>query len=157
VKSEEKTLRKLRDFHGLSEEMEALMQNYFDESGRYVPHSGRGFLPPMDCFETETEIGCLIELAGVAPQDLEVNLEGCRLMISGVRKEIPGFARRRYYKMELDFGFFERTFTIPEPVDPDSLRIENLGGFYLIRIKKKKPGLQPDDIFFDPASPDPRR
>lgn len=147
----------MKDFQSLSQEMEVLLQNFFNNKANSAFSSGRGFLPPMDCFETETEIVCLVELAGVAPQDLRVNLDGCKLLLAGVRRELPGFDRRRYYKMELDFGFFERTFVIPEPVEADSLRVENLGGFYLVCMKKTKPGLRPGDSYFVPDSPDPRR
>ena len=147
----------LKDFQALSEEMEGLMQDFFGEGRPIAVYPGHGFLPSIDCFETDKEIICLIELAGVAPQDLEINLNGHKLAISGVRNEIPGFDRRHYNKMELDFGFFERSVTLPEPVEADSLRIENLGGLYLIRLKKTYPGLEPKEVDMDMTDPDPRR
>lgn len=147
----------LKDFQALSEEMEGLMQDFFGEGRPIAAYPGHGFLPSIDCFETDKEIVCLIELAGVAPQDLEINLDGLKLAISGVRNEIPGFDRRRYHKMELDFGFFERSVTLPESVEADSLRIENLGGIYLIRLKKTHPGLEPKEVDMDMTDPDPRR
>ena len=154
---EDDSKQMLKDFQALSEEMEILMQDFFDGNHSFSIASGRGFLPSMDCFETETEFACLLELAGVAPQDLSVELDGSMLVVSGFRREIPGFDRRRYHKMELDFGFFERTISIPEPITADTLRIENVGGFYLIRLKKKFPGLKNELSQFDPADPDTRR
>lgn len=157
METEEVRRRLLKDFQSLSEEMELLMNNFFDEKRRIMIAQGRGFVPPMDVFETEKEILCLVELAGVAPPELNVRLEAGALYVSGLRREIPGFERRHYHKMELDFGTFERTLTLPEPVEGDSLKIEDLGGFHLIRLRKKFPGLRPGAGEFDPADTDPRR
>ncbi|MBU1653066.1 Hsp20/alpha crystallin family protein [bacterium] len=154
---EDKAFKTLRDFHNLSEEIELVLEDYFSDHDRPIYSASKGFLPPLDCFETENEIICMVELAGVAPQDLKVTQRKHVLTISGERRELPSFEKRRYHKMELDFGAFERHITIPESVIPDKMSIENLGGFYLIRLKKVKPGLKPFPNEHDPASPDPRR
>jgi len=149
--------RLLKDFQSLSEEMEILMSNFFSDKHHAAPHIGHGFLPPLDFFETETELVCLMDLVGVAPQDLTVKIEGTALVLNGIRRELPGFQRRHYHKMELEFGVFERMLILPEPVDANSLRIENLGGFYLIRLRKLHPGLKPATGVIDSADLDPRR
>lgn len=140
--SEEARQRLLKDFQKLSEEMETLMQGYFCDKLHAAPSLGRGFSPPMDVFETESEIVCLLDLVGVEPQDVQVHLDAGMLRISGIRKEISGFERRHYHKMELDFGAFERTLTIPEPVETKSLHGEILGGFYVVRLRKVYSGLK---------------
>jgi len=154
---EEKAFKTLRDFRNLSEEIELVLEDYFSDHERPIYASSKGFLPPLDCFETEKEIICVVALAGVAPQDLKVTLRKHVLTVAGERRELPSFEKRRYHKMELDFGDFERHITIPEPVIPDKISIENLGGFYLIRLKKVKAGLKPFPNDLDPANPDPRR
>jgi HSP20 family protein len=154
MSSEESRQRLLKDFQNLSEEMESLMQGFFSEKQRAAPSPGRGFSPPMDVFETEDEIICLLDLVGVSKQDLQVRVDAGTLRLSGVRKELPGFERRHYHKMELDFGAFERSLTIPEPVEVKSLRLETLGGFYLVRLRKVfsglKPAAQPEIADVDP-------
>jgi len=157
INNEDTRQRLLKDFQSLSEEMDILMRNFFSDKRRAAPHIGHGFLPPLDFFETETELVCLMDLVGVAPQDLTVKIEGTALVINGIRRELPGFQRRHYHKMELEFGVFERMLILPEPVDTDSLRIENLGGFYLLRLRKLHPGLRPAAGVIDSADLDPRR
>ena len=157
VNHEDTRQRLLKDFQSLSEEMEVLMRNFFSDKRRPAAHIGHGFLPPLDFFETESELVCLMDLVGVAPQDLTVKIEGTALVINGIRRELPGFQRRHYHKMELEFGVFERMLILPEPVDADSLRIENLGGFYLLRLRKLHPGLRPTAGVIDSADLDPRR
>ena len=157
INQEDTRQRLLKDFQSLSEEMEILMHNFFSDKRRPAPHIGHGFLPPLDFFETETELVCLMDLVGVAPQDLTVKVDGTVLLINGIRRELPGFQRRHYHKMELEFGVFERMLILPEPVDAESLRIENLGGFYLIRLRKMHPGLRPAAGVIDSADLDPRR
>jgi HSP20 family protein len=141
--SEEARQRLLKDFQNISEEMENLMQGFFSDKMRAAPSPGRGFSPPMDVFETEDEIICLLDLVGVGLQDLEVHIEAGTLRINGVRRELPGFERRHYHKMELDFGAFGRSLTIPEPVEAQSLKIETLRGYYLVRLRKVFSGLKP--------------
>ncbi len=147
----------LKDFQNLSEEMEALMHNFFSDKRRFAPSPGHGFSPAMDVFETESEIVCLLDLVGVAPQDLNVRIEAGTLIISGVRREIPGFERRHYHKMELDFGAFERLLLLPEPIVVNSLRVENMGGFYLLRMRKIFAGLKPSASSAEAIEFDPRR
>jgi HSP20 family protein len=156
MSSEEARQRLLKDFQNLSEEMETLMQGFFSEKQRLAPSPGHGFSPPMDVFETEDEIICLLDLVGVSQTDLQVHVEAGTLRISGLRGELPGFERRHYHKMELDFGAFERTMTIPEPVEAKSLRLETVGGFYLLRLRKVFSGLKPA-AQAEIADVDPRR
>ncbi|RJP80308.1 MAG: Hsp20/alpha crystallin family protein [Candidatus Zixiibacteriota bacterium] len=154
--TEEARERLLKDFQHLSEEIDSLMNGFFGDQQRMAPSPGRGFCPPMDVFETETEILCLLDLVGVAPQDLDIRLDAGALFITGMRHEIPGFEHRQYHKMELDFGPFERILTIPEPVVANSLRVENLGGFYLVRLRKVFSGLRPVTEV-ERSDEDPRR
>ncbi|TKJ41238.1 hypothetical protein CEE37_06115 [candidate division LCP-89 bacterium B3_LCP] len=156
MERENDTHRLIKDFQTLSEDIDLLMQSFIDDT-HPVPGVGRGYLPAMDIFETETEMACLLELAGVAPQDVQIKLQNRTLLISGVRREIPGFDQRKYHKMELDFGCFERTLVIPEPVKPKTLQWQNLGGFYLIRIEKKFPGLTSHQGTIKQDNPDTRR
>lgn len=157
INSDEARQRLMRDFQNLSEEMETLLHNFFSDCRRMAPSPGHAFLPAMDVFETELEIVCLLDLVGVAPGDLKVQVDAGTLFISGVRRELPGFEKRHYHKMELDFGAFERILTLPQPVDAASLRIENLGGFYLIRLRKTYQGLRPARGILDSTDLDPRR
>jgi HSP20 family protein len=155
--SEDARQKLLKDFQTLSEELESLMRNFFGDKRRAAPYVGHGFMPPLDFFETESELVCLLDLVGVAPQDLTIKVVGATLFINGIRRELPGFQRRHYHKMELEFGVFERTLSLPEPVDADSLRVENLGGFYLVRLRKLHVGLRPTAGAIDSADLDPRR
>jgi HSP20 family protein len=142
MNSEEATQRLLKDFQNISDEMENLMRGFFSDKLRAAPSPGRGFSPSMDVFETEDEIVCLLDLPGVGLQDLQVRIEAGTMRVSGVRRELPGFERRNYHKMELDFGAFERSLIVPEPVDAGSVSVEQSGGFYLVRLCKVISGLK---------------
>lgn len=149
--------RLMKDFQNLSDEMENLLNGFFKDKRRSLPCTARGFVPAMDVFETETEIVCLLELVGVKPTDLTVKVEAGMLFVTGVRRELEGFDRRHYHKMELEFGAFERRLTLPEPIIADSLRLESEYGFYTIRLRKVFPGLKPSSAVIDSADLDPRR
>ncbi|MCX6641052.1 MAG: Hsp20/alpha crystallin family protein [bacterium] len=149
--------RLIRDFQSYSEEVDAISRDYFNRSQNLTLYSGRGFMPSLDTFETESDFVCVIELAGVDVEDLSVEFDGVALIISGKRRPLTGFEKRQYLKLELDFGYFERIVTVPEAVKPETLHIENINGFYIIRLKKLQPGFRHAALREEPIDSDSRR
>ena len=69
--------------------------------------------PPVDVLETETEILILVALPGVAPDDVEVVIEGDALVVRG-RRVLPAELRdARIHRLELPQGCFERRIVLP--------------------------------------------
>ncbi|MFH1862188.1 MAG: Hsp20/alpha crystallin family protein [bacterium] len=127
----------LKDTQNTAHDAAYLINNFQNEKRRIAAAVAEpGFQPPIDLFETETELVCVVELPGVAPQDFEVKVRAEQLHICGERREIPGYDQRYYHELELNFGYFERIVEVPHAVVERSLRIENLGGLYLIRLRK---------------------
>lgn len=69
--------------------------------------------PPVDVFETETEVLVFAALPGVPPEETEVLLEEGEVVIRG-RRPLPPEARNAViHRMELPQGQFERRLPIP--------------------------------------------
>jgi HSP20 family protein len=72
--------------------------------------------PPTDVLVTDEAVIVRLELAGTAPGDIKVRAAAGEVIISGLRRDPLGPARRRIDRMEIAFGPFERIVPLPCPV-----------------------------------------
>lgn len=73
--------------------------------------------PAADVYETDSEVVVLVEIAGIAGEEIELEIEGRTLVIRGTRRPLPGRARRVYSQMEITHGAFQRELMMPAEVD----------------------------------------
>jgi HSP20 family protein len=95
-----------------------------------------GWIPQMDIFETEKEVFIWAELAGVAKEDLEVEVNNKAVRIHGVRRELPKPTEGAYRLAEIRYGRFERVLYLPSPVDTEVVSSSYANGFLTIRMVK---------------------
>jgi HSP20 family protein len=75
--------------------------------------------PPADVLRIDDLIVVRFEIAGARPEDLRVWAGAGEVVVRGVRRDPLGDHARRIHQMEVPFGPFERTITLPEPVLAD--------------------------------------
>jgi HSP20 family molecular chaperone IbpA len=83
----------------------------------FVPARGRTkgptWEPPVDVLETERELSIVTALPGVAPDQLQVVIDGATLIVTGLRP-MPGQARTTVIRrLEIPYGRFERRIDLP--------------------------------------------
>ena len=106
VKSSASQARSFGEFENLYAEMDRLAQRAFGG------HTGGGaWLPAADIIETDSAYVIEIELPGVRREDVDVNLNGNELVVTGEVKERKheGLFRRRTRSV----GEFEFRVTLP--------------------------------------------
>src|ERR1044071_7451213 len=106
-----------------------------DEILRSSGNGGRatGFTPLVDVHETEDEYLVKVDLPGVKPEDVNVEINDNVLSISGSRvAEETGQARL----LERPYGSFVRTLTLPQGVDSDSIEAGYDHGVLELQIPK---------------------
>jgi HSP20 family protein len=75
--------------------------------------------PRTDVYETDDRVLITVELAGVEPDDLDVQLFEDALLVEG-RRPIPETrADGRYHSAEIPRGRFRLSLVLPAVVDPD--------------------------------------
>jgi len=95
----------------------------FDDLFDTLPVSWeRRFQPSVDAFRNDKDLVLTLELPGVEPGDIEVNVTGDRLEIRGKRKR---------HSEEVQF---ERTFTLPERAKPEDVKASYAHGVLEITI-----------------------
>jgi HSP20 family protein len=106
-----------------------------DELMRSTGNGNRvtGFTPLVDVHETEDEYLVKVDLPGVKPEDVNVEVNENVLSISGSRvAEETGQAQL----VERPYGSFIRTLTLPLGVDSDSIEAGYNDGVLELRIPK---------------------
>lgn len=90
--------------------------------------------PPTDVYEMEEKYCVRVEIAGMDENDFTVKIDSSRLIISGVRPDIP--ETRAYHQMEIHFGEFSTTVDLPGPVDIEHVTADYTNGFLRVNLPK---------------------
>ena len=91
---------------------------------------------PTDVSEDENNLQISMELPGVDPDDVRLSLENNILTIRGEKRHRSDENNERIHRFERTFGVFERTFALPNTVDPDKIEARYENGVLLVRLPK---------------------
>jgi HSP20 family molecular chaperone IbpA len=92
------------------EQADRLQRQFFQVSQART--RGPTWEPPADIFETDYAVVILVALPGVAPEDVDVDIQGCSLYITAERPT-PAPPQARMLRMEIPYGRFERQIDLP--------------------------------------------
>ena len=95
------------------------------------------FTPSFDVKERKDAYVFKADLPGVKEEDLDVELVGNRLTVSGKREEEQREEGETWFTYERSYGDFTRSFTLPEGVDTEHANAEMKDGVLTIVIPKK--------------------
>ena len=86
----------------------------------------RGWVPPVDVWETGDELVIELDAPGCLPENLAAEVIDNQLVVSGERMHTDEASRR--YRSERWQGRFVRTFLVPAGVDNSSIKAEYVAG-----------------------------
>lgn len=94
--------------------------------------------PLVDIREEQNAFVVHAELPGVKPEDVHVEVERGVLTIRGERKFTSDEAtKKQYRRVERHYGVVERSFSLPNDIDPDSVAAKLEHGILEVRVPKK--------------------
>jgi HSP20 family protein len=102
---------------------------------RRVRPSGRLWNPPADVYRSTDGWLVKVDLAGVCTDELQLQIDGPQLRVSGCRRDThyrEGFV---YQQMEITYSRFEKTIQFPCDIEGDSLEYDYSDGFLIIRVR----------------------
>jgi HSP20 family protein len=118
------------------------LNRILDEAFAGLPFSEQGsvitstLFAPTDVSEDENALQITMELPGVDPEDVRLSLENNVLTIRGEKKQQFDENNERVHRFERVYGVFERTFALPNTVDPDKIEARFENGVLVVRIPK---------------------
>lgn len=122
----------------IQERMREAYQRVFGTPGS--PGFGRHFIePPCDVFQAGSDVVVLMEIAGIPDEEIELEVEGRQLIISGERKPLGGHSHRTYSQMEIATGPFRRELLLPAEVDAQKSEAIYHAGILKITLPVSKP------------------
>jgi HSP20 family protein len=101
--------------------------------------SKRKWQPHLDIYETNQFIIIIAEIAGIRDEGIDLEITQRSIKISGYREIRLDKNDASYHLAEISFGFFERTISLPGPVDTLTADTSYKNGFLEIRLKKRSP------------------
>lgn len=122
------------------EDLRRSMDRWFDESfgrmTRLLPWEGAGMGFPVDIYETDDSLVVKASLPGVNPEDVDISVTGDTLTIKGETKAREETKRENYYRQELRYGAFARSFALPTRVQSDKADATFENGILTVTIPK---------------------
>jgi HSP20 family protein len=100
---------------------------------RFAAGLRRAHRPQIDMFHARErdELVVVVELAGADPDQIQIVVDGRRLVIAGERPR-PRCEGAQFYRSEIEYGPFQRELPLPDDVDVSATRANYERG--LLRI-----------------------
>ena len=113
-------------------EVDRLFDGFFDDAGTEI----RTFQPRIDVRESDEHVLIAADLPGVSPDNLDLNVQGDVLTLSGRREESAEDERQGWYRRERVFGQFERAIRLPFEIADDAVEAKYAHGVLHVRVAK---------------------
>jgi HSP20 family protein len=126
-----------REVVSLQNRLNSLFQDYGRGQNDTDALSAASFAPPVDIYEDEHKLVLKLEVPGVKPEDIDVQLEGRNLTVRGERKFSSEEKQENFHRVEHRYGTFARTFTLPNTVDAENVKATCEAGVLQIELNKK--------------------
>jgi HSP20 family protein len=95
---------------------------------------------PLDVIENNDEFVVKADIAGIAPENIEITYTNNNLTIQGEvndeREETE--EEGRYHLRERRYGTFSRTISMPGTVDVENIEAESQNGVLMLHLPKKE-------------------
>jgi HSP20 family protein len=96
-----------------------------------------GWTPSCDILEDADNLMVRFELAGVEPKDVDVRFENGVLTLRGERKMEKEEKKENHHRVELRYGAFTRSFSLPTTVDAEKIKAEAKNGILTVTLPKR--------------------
>jgi len=97
----------------------------------------RSFLPVSDIFETDHALNVVLEMPGVAKENVDIDIDNDVLKVSG-RIDIAKYEGLQPVYTEYNIGNYSRSFQLSNKVDQDGIKAELKDGVMTLVLPKSE-------------------
>jgi HSP20 family protein len=127
---------------GLRSEMDRLFDQFFESGFGSAGNAPSGlsamFTPAMDIYEDDNNLVADLEVPGMQPDDIQINVTGNTLTISGEKKEKSESRHEGVIRSERRYGRFFRALELPDDVESENVSAEYDNGVLRLRIPRSE-------------------
>ncbi len=98
--------------------------------------------PAVDIVDKGSHFEVHAELPGMDAEDIDVNFADGTLTIKGEKKDEKEEKKEDYYLSERRHGSFQRSFVVPQGVDPDKIDASFKNGVLTVTLAKRPEATQ---------------
>ena len=121
--------------NGVRNRLSPILDEFFNSPFLSMPQQS---WPRVDIHSTEDNVTLDFELPGMSKDDIHVTIENNMLNVSGERRSEYDETDDGWVRREIAEGSFQRQFTLPTSVDPDSIKAEYKDGILRVKLDKKE-------------------
>lgn len=125
-----------QDMYTLQHRLNSLVGE-FNRNNDEETLTSSAFLPPVDIYEDANHVVLKLEVAGMKLEDFDLQLENRTLTVRGERKFEKETKEENYHRLERKYGTFARGFTLPDAVDPESVKASYDAGVLTVEMGKR--------------------
>ena len=140
----------------LQNRLNSIFQDLTPGSGESEALTAGTFVPPVDVYEDAQKVVLKLEVPGIRQEDLDVRVENQTLVVKGERKMESEEKEENFHRIERRYGSFTRSFTLPQTVDPNSVKAGYDAGVLTISITKKAEA-KPKQVKIEVGSAKPKQ
>ncbi len=118
-------------------EMEDLMERFSGGDGGWLTTTP-SFLPTIDLVETKNQFQVTVDLPGLKPEEVKVELKNGELWISGKREEEKEEKGKTYHRIERRHGEFRRVLLLPSTISEEKIDAKFENGVLKITVPKSE-------------------
>lgn len=121
-------------FDDFRKEMDSLMSRFFENGGTTAEISA--WTPRLNLSETDKNYELSIELPGLKPDDVNVEIRHGELWITGQRRDETEEKGRTWHRIERYYGEFRRVVRLGDDVNPAKVEAEFKDGVLCVTVPK---------------------
>jgi HSP20 family protein len=123
-------------FGDFERDVESLFERFLTTGG-----AARGiqvFAPRTTVAETDDGYEVEVDLPGMKPEEVHVEMRGNELWLTGERKQEKEEKGKNYHRIEQEYGRFERVIPLATPVSDDKIKAHYHNGVLKVTVPKSK-------------------
>jgi len=127
-----------REIVGMRQQMDRMLNDWLSTTGELGGDSGGWQRLPLDVSEKDDAYIVRASVAGIKPEELEINVQNNMLTIQGETKSEEEHQDDRWHLRERRFGKFQRSIGLPSNVDPDQIDATYENGVLTLTLPKSE-------------------
>lgn len=129
--------RLARPLDRVIQEMEDLMERFW-EGGDGGQSRLETYSPKVNLAETDGNFELSVDLPGLKPEEIKVEMRNGNLVISGERKDEKEEKGKTYHRIERSYGSFCRTVPLPTKVEEGKIDAKFANGVLNVTLPKSE-------------------
>ena len=111
------------------------LDNLFDSMIYKTLEKSQNWAPEVSMFENDKLYTVTLDIPGVEKKDVNIEVEGSTLIVSGKREELEGKDMSLYHS-QIRYGNFSRTFNLPEEINLEKISAKYKNGTLNLTLPK---------------------